>query len=339
MKIIDTKDAVGTVLCHDITKIIPGEFKGVAFKKGHIIKEEDISELLKLGKDHLYVWEKEEGTLHENEAAERIKNHVAGEGLFFGEVKEGKIDFFAKEDGIVSIDVDELLKANSIGEIIISTIHNNTPVKKGEKIAGTRVIPLVIKDEKIKKLEKICNKNFISIKKINPKKVAVITTGNEVFYGRIQDKFGVVIKSKVEEYGCKIISHVFSSDDKEKIKENLYNALESEAELIICTGGMSVDPDDMTPSSIKEIGGELITYGSPVLPGAMLLVAYKNGKTILGLPGCVMYARRTVFDLVLPRILADEKLTFEDIVKYGHGGLCLDCEICHFPHCSFGKGV
>ena len=339
MKIIDTKDAVGTVLCHDITKIIPGEFKGVAFKKGHIIKEEDIPELLKLGKDHLYVWKKEEGTLHENEAAERIKNHVAGEGLFFGEVKEGKIDFFAKEDGIVSIDVDELLKANSIGEIIISTIHNNTPVKKGEKIAGTRVIPLVIKDEKIKKLEKICNKNFISIKKINPKKVAVITTGNEVFYGRIQDKFGVVIKSKVEEYGCKIISRVFSPDDKEKIKENLYNALESEAELIICTGGMSVDPDDMTPSSIKEIGGELITYGSPVLPGAMLLVAYKNGKTILGLPGCVMYARRTVFDLVLPRILADEKLTFEDIVKYGHGGLCLDCEICHFPHCSFGKGV
>lgn len=339
MKIIDTKDAVGTVLCHDITKIIPGEFKGVAFKKGHIIKEEDISELLKLGKDHLYVWEKEEGTLHENEAAERIKNHVAGEGLFFGEVKEGKIDFFAKEDGIVSIDVDELLKANSIGEIIISTIHNNTPVKKGEKIAGTRVIPLVIKDEKIKKLEKICNKNFISIKKINPKKVAVITTGNEVFYGRIPDKFGVVIKSKVEEYGCKIISHVFSLDDKEKIKENLYNALESEAELIICTGGMSVDPDDMTPFSIKEIGGELITYGSPVLPGAMLLVAYKNRKTILGLPGCVMYARRTVFDLVLPRILADEKLTFEDIVKYGHGGLCLDCEICHFPHCSFGKGV
>lgn len=339
MKIIDTKDAVGTVLCHDITKIIPGEFKGVAFKKGHIIKEEDIPELLKLGKDHLYVWEKEEGTLHENEAAERIKNHVAGEGLFFGKVKEGKIDFFAKEDGVVSIDVDELLKANSIGEIIISTIHNNTPVKKGEKIAGTRVIPLVIKDEKIKKLEKICNKNFISIKKINPKKVAVITTGNEVFYGRIQDKFGVVIKSKVEEYGCKIISHVFSPDDKEKIKENLYNALESEAELIICTGGMSVDPDDMTPSSIKEIGGELITYGSPVLPGAMLLVAYKNEKTILGLPGCVMYARRTVFDLVLPRILADEKLTFEDIVKYGHGGLCLDCEICHFPHCSFGKGV
>ncbi len=194
MKIIDTKNAVGHVLCHDITKIVPGEFKGVAFKKGHIIKEEDIPELLKLGKDHLYVWEKSEGTLHENEAAIRIKDHVAGEGLVFGEIKEGKIDFFAAEDGIVSIDVDELLKANSIGEIIISTIHNNTPVKKGEKIAGTRIIPLVIDEKKIERLEEICKKNIISVKKIYPKKTAVITTGSEVFYGRIQDKFGPVIK-------------------------------------------------------------------------------------------------------------------------------------------------
>ncbi len=339
MKVINTKDAVGMVLCHDITKIVPGEFKGAAFKKGHIVREEDIPELLKLGKDHLYVWEKKEGILHENEAAERIKNHIAGDGLVFGEVKEGKIDFFAETDGIVSIDTTELLKANSVGEIIVATIHNNTPVKAGEKIAGTRIIPLVIDEEKIKKLEEVCKKNIISVKKINPKKTAVITTGNEVFYGRIQDKFGPVIKSKVGEYGCEVISQVFSPDDKEIIKENIKKALESEAELIICTGGMSVDPDDMTPASIKEAGGELAAYGSPVLPGAMLLVAYKDGKTILGLPGCVMYARRTVFDLVLPRILADEKLTFEDIAAYGHGGLCLDCEVCHFPHCSFGKGV
>lgn len=339
MKLIETKKAVGTVLCHDITKIVPGEFKGAAFKKGHIVREEDIPELLKLGKDHLFVWEKEEGTLHENEAAERIKNHVGGEGLTFGTVKEGKIDFFAEKDGLVSIDVEELLKANSIGEIIISTIHNNTPVKKGEKIAGTRIIPLVIDEEKIKKLETDCKGQIISVKEINPKKTAVITTGNEVFYGRIEDKFGPVIKSKMGEYGCEVISQVFSPDDKEVIKNNVLKALESEAELVICTGGMSVDPDDMTPAAIKEGGGELVTYGSPVLPGAMLLIAYKNGKTILGLPGCVMYSKRTVFDLILPRVLADQKLTFEDIARYGHGGLCLDCKICHFPHCSFGKGV
>lgn len=339
MKVIDTREAVGTILCHDITKIIPGEFKGVAFKKGHIITEEDIPELLKLGKEHLYVWEKKEGVLHEDEAAERIKNHIGGAGLTFGTAKEGKIDFFAEDDGIVSIDVEELLKANSLGEIIVSTIHNNTPVKKGEKIAGTRIIPLVIDEEKIKKLEEVCREKFVSVKKINPKKVAVIITGSEVFYGRIEDKFAPVIKSKVEEYGCSVVSLAFSPDDKEEIKERLTKALESDAELIICTGGMSVDPDDMTPTSIKEVGGELVTYGSPVLPGAMLLVAYKNEKTILGLPGCVMYSKRTVFDLVLPRILADEKLTFNEIAKYGHGGLCLDCKICHFPHCSFGKGV
>lgn len=337
MKEIRTEDAAGMILCHDITKIVPGEFKGVAFKKGHLIKESDIPELLKLGKDHIYIWEAKEGILHENDAAIRIKDHVSGEGLTFSEIKEGKIDFISDIDGLLKVDIEELLKINSLGEIIIATQHNNTPVKKGEKIAGTRVIPLVIEEEKIKKMEEISNKNIIKIIPILPKKVAIITTGNEVYYGRIQDKFGSILSKKVEEYNCEIISHVFSSDDKTMIKDKLAEALASDAELILCTGGMSVDPDDRTPSAIKEMGGELITYGTPVLPGAMLLLAYHGDKAILGLPGCVMHSKRTVFDLVLPRVLTNEKISFKDIANYGHGGLCLDCGICTFPHCSFGK--
>lgn len=337
MKTIKTVDALGAILCHDITKIVPGDFKGVAFKKGHIVREEDIPELLKLGKDNLYVWEQQEGFLHENDAAIRIKNHTAGKGLVFSDIKEGKIDFIAEETGLLKVDAEELFKINSLREIVIATLQNNTLVKKGTKIAGTRVIPLIINEEKINTMESISKKSFIEVLPLKPKKVAIISTGNEIFYGRITDKFGPILKSKVEEFQCQIVYHTFSSDDKEMIKEKIQEALNSDAELILCTGGMSVDPDDRTPLAIREMGGELITYGSPILPGAMLLLAYHGEKAILGLPGCVMHSKRTAFDLVLPRILAGEKLSFEDIARYGHGGLCLNCPVCTFPHCSFGK--
>ena len=337
MKTVKTIDATGMILCHDITKIVPGEFKGVAFKKGHIITESDIPELLKLGKDNLFVWEHQEGTLHENDAAIRIKDHIAGTGLDFSTIKEGKIDFSAQTDGLLKVNVKELLKINMLGEIIVATLQNNTPVKKGTKVAGTRVIPLVIDETKISLMETSSQKKIISILPIVPKKVAIISTGNEVYYGRIQDKFGPILTEKVKEYGCEVIYHTFSSDDKEMIKDKIKEALLTEAEIILCTGGMSVDPDDRTPLAIKEMGGELITYGAPVLPGAMLLLAYHDDKTILGLPGCVMHSKRTAFDLVLPRILAGDRITFKDIASYGHGGLCLNCPMCTFPHCSFGK--
>lgn len=337
MKKVKVQDSVGMILCHDITQIIPGEFKGRAFKKGHIIREEDIEKLLSCGKDNIYVWEYEEGTLHENEAAERLKDLVCGSGLEFGEIKEGKIDFYASNDGLLKIDKDELLKLNMLGEIIVSTIHNNMPVKKGEKLGGTRVIPLIINEEKIIEAENIIKDKIIEVKEIKGKKVFMITTGNEVYHGRIKDAFGPVVKKKIEAYGGELIDQVILPDDKERITEAVKSALNSGAEMIVCTGGMSVDPDDVTPTAIKESGAELVTYGSPVLPGAMFLLAYHNNIPIVGLPGCVMYSKRTVFDLVLPRILADERLSFRDIAELGHGGMCLDCSICTFPHCSFGK--
>lgn len=337
MKEIRTVESEGMIVCHDITKIVPGEFKGVAFKKGHKIRKEDIEELLKLGKEHIYIWEETEGKIHENDAAIRIKTHIAGANLEFSDIKEGKIDLIAKTDGILKIDVAELFKLNSLGQIIVATQHNNSLVKKGEKVAGTRVIPLVIDAEKIIELEKTVKQGIIKIAPITEKKFGIVTTGNEIFYGRIEDKFGPVLKKKLEEYNCEIVSHSFSPDDKENIKERVKEAIEKGAEIVLCTGGMSVDPDDRTPSAIKELGGELVTYGAPVLPGSMILLSYLKGVAILGLPGCVMYSKKTIFDLVLPRILSDEKLSFEDIAAYGHGGLCLNCEICSFPHCSFGK--
>lgn len=338
MKMIKVQDAVGTILSHDVTQIIPGKFKGRAFKKGHVIREEDIEKLLSIGKEHVYVWEQEDGKLHENDAAIRLSDIIIGEGIAISkEIKEGKIEFFADRDGVLKIDTDSLFKLNSIGEIIVATIHNNTPIKKGEKLGATRVIPLVIDEEKILKAEELIKKKIIWIEEIKPKKCVLVTTGNEVYHGRIKDAFLPVIERKLSYYGSEIVKQVILPDDKERITEEIVKAIEEKTDMVICTGGMSVDPDDVTPTAIKDCGGELVTYGAPVLPGAMFLLAYKDNMPIIGVPSCAMYARRTVLDLVLPRLLADEKLTIDDIVSYGHGGLCLDCKVCTFPHCSFGK--
>lgn len=339
MKQIRIEDSVGCILSHDVTKIVPGEFKGRLFKKGHVIREEDIPKLLDIGKEHIYVWEPKKGQLHENDAAIRVKDLVLGEGCYISEeIKEGKIDFFANTQGIVKINKDLLLKLNLLGEIIVSTIHNNTPVKKGEKIGATRVIPLIIDEKKILEAEKIIKEKIISVEEIKPKKAVLITTGNEVYKGRIKDAFLPVMKEKLEYYGSEIVKQVILPDNKEMITENILKAIEEDkVDMIICTGGMSVDPDDVTPSAIKDCNGEIVTYGAPVLPGAMFLLAYYKNIPILGVPSCAMYSKRTIFDLVLPRILADEKLSFEDIARFGNGGMCLNCEICSFPHCSFGK--
>lgn len=338
MKKISTKDAVGHVLCHDITQIIPGEIKDRAFKKGHVVTKDDIPVLLSLGKDNLFVWENKEGFLHENEAADRLAKMSAGEGIEFSEVKEGKISFIAKYDGILKIDTDVLYGVNELDEIILATRHNNMPVKKGEKLAGTRVIPLIIEESKIIEAENRVKKPFIEVIPYNKLKVGVVTTGNEIYYGRIKDKFGPVIKEKIEKYGSKVIEQRIANDDSNVISKNIQELLDTGVDMIVCTGGMSVDPDDTTPTGIKEVGGEIISYGAPVLPGAMFLISYKGDTPILGLPGCVMYAKTTVFDLVLPRVLIGEKITKKDLALLGHGGLCLECEICTYPACSFGKG-
>ncbi|MGV8981245.1 molybdopterin-binding protein [Clostridium sp.] len=339
MKKIPVKEAVGSVLCHDITQIIPGVVKDIAFKKGHIILEEDIPVLLSIGKENLFVWEKKEGYLHENDAAERLRALTAGNGLTFSEVKEGKINFIAAYDGLLVINTELLLKLNCLGEIILVTLHNNYPIKKGQKVAGTRVIPLVIDEKKIKKAEDLIgDSKIVSIIPYTAMKVGIVTTGSEVYHGRIKDAFGPVIRSKVEEYGCEVLGQVICSDDEEKITEAVETWIDKGCDMVICTGGMSVDPDDVTPAAIIKTGAELITYGSPVLPGAMFLLAYKGDIPILGLPGCVMYSKTTIFDLVLPRILAKEKLSFIDIARYGHGGLCMECDECRYPNCNFGKG-
>ena len=342
MKEIRTEDAVGHILCHDITQIIKDKKKGVLFKKGHIVREEDIPALLSVGKEHLFVWEKKEGILHENEGAGILYKICAGENMHGTDVSEGKIELIADSPGLLKIRRDALNAVNGLGEMMIASRHGDFPVKKGDKIAGTRIIPLVIEKEKMDRaVEAAGEEPIFSVLPFRQKKVGIVTTGSEVKKGLIKDTFTPVLREKLSEYPTEIIGQTLPGDDREQITSDILRFAEEGAGLIIASGGMSVDPDDRTPGAIKDTGAEIITYGAPVLPGAMLLIAYlnMNGRNIpvLGLPGCVMYAKRTVFDLLLPRIMADDPICREEIALLGEGGLCLNCSVCTFPDCGFGK--
>ncbi|MEA4903102.1 molybdopterin-binding protein [Desulfitobacterium sp.] len=340
MEKIRVEDAVGAVLMHDMTQIIPGVSKGPRFRKGHIIQEEDIPVLLSMGKEHIYVWNQVPGLIHENEAAERLAKAVAGPGLAFSETKEGKVNLIAEYDGLLYASEEGILALNSLEYVVLATLHNFRPVKKGDKIAGTRVVPLMVEEKVITDAERIAqefSEPILQVRPLRSYKIGVVTTGSEVYHGRIKDKFGPVLRTKAEKLGSVIIGQSFADDDVSMIQEKIREHIHQGAEMIFVTGGMSVDPDDLTPTAIRGMGADLVTYGAPVLPGAMFLLAYLDGIPVMGLPGCVMYSRTTVFDLVVTRILAGERLTRQDIAKYGHGGLCLECPVCTYPHCSFGK--
>jgi len=377
-KTIPVREAVGTVLAHDITEIRQGEFKGRAFKKGHIVKEEDIEHLLRLGKEHLYVLEIGPDDMHEDEAAYALARALMGEGVeISGEPKEGRINIIAQRDGLLKVNREALLKFNMLGDVMCATLHNNSVVKKGQIVAGTRAIPLVVKRETVERAVEIAEKSrainqgnspssgVIEVKVMRRPRAGIVITGNEVYYGRIKDAFAPIITKKIEAFGGEIVGIYYAPDDVEFIEARLRELLQAGADLLITTGGMSVDPDDVTRFAIRKLGATDITYGSAVLPGAMFLVAYiraveqqssraveeeveKEDITlqhdcstaiipILGIPACGMYHKTTVFDLILPRVLAGERIGRYELAELGHGGLCLNCKECRFPVCPFGK--
>lgn len=339
MKLMKTTEAVGQVLCHDITQIIPGVTKDAVFRKGHIITEEDIPVLLSVGKEHIYIWEKNENILHENEAAEILRDICMGEHMKPSEPKEGKIELTAEIDGLFLADTARLKAVNSLGRMMIATRSSGVPVKKGDKLCGTRIIPLVIEKEAMAKAKEVAGDTpLLQLKPFRPLKYGVVTTGSEVFHGRITDKFTPVIEQKLTAYGCEMVAHEICDDDDKGITAAINKMLADGVEMVVCTGGMSVDPDDRTPLAIRNTGASIVSYGAPVLPGAMFLVSYMpDGRPVCGLPGCVMYAKRTIFDICLPYLLADEPITADYLAGLGNGGLCLNCPVCVWPNCGFGK--
>ncbi len=341
MKLIRTEDAVGCVLCHDITQIIRGVTKDAVFRKGHIVREEDIPVLLSVGKEHLYVWESDENTLHENEAAKVLRDICMGKNMHPTEPKEGKIELIADIDGLFIADIQRLRAVNSLGRMMIATRSSGFPVRAGDKLCGTRIIPLMIEKQAMEQARAAAGEEpILRLLPIKQKKYGVVATGSEISKGIIEDTFTPVIEEKMREYGCTMIACSRPGDDDGAIAASIKDMIGAGAEVVICTGGMSVDPDDRTPLAIRKSGGRVVAYGAPVLPGAMFMLSYnENGIPVCGLPGCVMYARRTIFDIVLPYLLADEPVTAELLSGLGNGGLCLNCKECHYPNCGFGKGA
>jgi len=339
-KTIPVEQAIGMVLPHDITEIRSEEFKGRAFRKGHIIKAEDVERLKSLGKENIYVLELGEDDIHENEAAELMAAALAGPGTSIsGEPVEGKLNIVAAHDGLLKVEVEALYQFNLLGEVMCATLHNNTPVKQGEQLAGTRLIPLVSKRGIVNVAVEIAEKagGILRVAQLKQAKAGLIITGNEVFHGRIKDAFEPVLRQKLEKLGSEVIAVRFAPDNVETIAAEIKACLNAGADLIITSGGMSVDPDDVTRQGIARAGAQKIVYGSPVLPGAMFLVGYIGEIPVLGLPACGMFHKITIFDLILPRVLCGEKITRQDIARLGHGGLCRQCKTCVYPICGFGK--
>ncbi|PKN67744.1 MAG: molybdopterin-binding protein [Deltaproteobacteria bacterium HGW-Deltaproteobacteria-12] len=339
MKQIKVEEAVGTILAHDLTEIIPGVSKGAAFKRGHVVKAEDIPALLRIGKKHLYVFEIDEDQLHEDDAALRIARALCGDNLKWTEPREGKSKIISNTDGLIKINVSTLLRINSIGEIIVSTIKTGMPCRNNQVIAETRIIPLVIARSKMEELESVVFETgpILKVLPYTRRLVGIVVTGSEVYEGLIKDESERFIVPKLKEYGCELVEKIIVTDDYSMIAQAIEKLRNSGCELILTTGGLSVDPDDVTRIGIRESGAEIISYGGPILPGGMFLNARLGDVPVLGLPACVFHSLRTVFDLMLPLILAGEQPSYDDIAAMGHGGLCMKCEVCHFPACSYGR--
>lgn len=336
MKTVRTQDAVGMPLAHDLTQIIPGQYKGARFKKGHIVTEEDVPVMLSMGKENLFVLELGANDVHEEEAGKRIAQAAAGKNIKLNPKGEGKVELNAACRGILRVNKEKLLELIDDDEVMFASIQGNQLVEEGQLVAGTRVIPLYVNENTVLRAESV--QDIVYVEPLTPAKVGIVTTGSEIYHGRIKDKFGDILRRKFGGLGCTVIDQLFADDDDKMIADCISQLKYRGAEFIAVTGGMSVDPDDRTPMGIKNAGVEIVTYGAPVLPGAMFLLGYLDNIPVVGLPGCVMYHGASVFELVVPRLLAGERMGRKDIKMLGHGGLCRGCKTCTYPNCGFGKG-
>ena len=337
MKKINVQDAIGMELCHDITEMNDG-FKGVAFKRGHIIREEDIDHMLRIGKQHIFVWEENAGEIHEDDCARRMAAMAPVEGAHYTEPAEGKVLLFADQRGMFRVNTQLLKKIDSIGDITICTLPDHYPVEVGARLASMRIVPLVTKEEQIIEAERLCAKEpLLRLLPYQHKKIGVIITGSEVYHGRIKDKFEPVVRAKMKQYPSEIVGITICDDDLDMIVNAAKQHLENSADFLIFTGGMSVDPDDLTPTAIRQLGADIITHGVPSQPGNMTLVAYLGDVPILGVPGAAIKLPTTIFDVLLPQVFAGEKITREELINLADGGLCQMCKACHWPNCTFGR--
>ncbi len=337
MKKVNVENAVGMPLCHDITAMRDG-FKGAAFKRGHVITEEDVPKLLDLGKRTVFIWEENAGEIHEEDAALRMAAMAPVDGARYTGPSEGKVLLTADSRGMFRVDTELLNKINSIGDITISTIPDHYPVEPGMRLASMRIVPLVTEERQIIEAEKLCGAGkLLELLPYKFLKAGVIITGSEIFSGRIKDKFEPVVRAKLKNYPSEILGVSICDDDLDMITGAAKKYLEAGADFLIFTGGMSVDPDDLTPTAIRQLGAEIISHGVPSQPGNMTLTAYLGDVAVIGVPGAAISLPTTIFDVLLPQIFTGLKLTKSDLIRLGDGGLCQQCKSCHYPNCTFGR--
>lgn len=340
MRKVKTEEAVGLTLCHDVTEMRDG-FKGAAFKRGHVIRQEDVEKLLDIGKKHIFIWEENADEIHEEECAAMLSEMLAAEGTHYTPVSEGKVVMIADRKGQFRVDTDNLYKLNSIEDITVTSIPDHYPVNPGDKLASMRIVPLVTKKSNMELAKRLCSEHSIfELKPYKELNVGVVITGSEVYSGRIIDKFEPVVRSKMDKYPADILGVKICDDDLDMITGAAKELIDKGADLLIFTGGMSVDPDDLTPTAIRSLGAHIVSHGVPAQPGNMTLVAYGESDkeiTMLGVPGAAIKMPATVFDVLLPQIFTGEPITQEDLIRLGDGGLCHNCESCHFPNCTFGR--
>lgn len=337
---IPVERAVGTRLAHDITEIRPGEYKGPSFRKGHKVERQDLCHLMRLGKRHLYVLNLEENQVHEDDAVTELAAALSGPGVTFGaKPKEGKLQLSAAYSGLLKINTEALVEFNLIPDVMCASLHSNVPVAQGQVVAGTRAVPLIIDRAVLDQAVGLARREspVFSVNAYHRLRVRLIITGNEVYDGLIEDKFEQIVRHKLEALGASLEETVILPDNRQVIADHTRRFLASNTDLIITTGGMSVDPDDVTRLGIRDAGVDELYYGAAVLPGAMGMLAYKQKIPIVGIPACGLYHKTTVFDLLLPRLLAGENPDNRDLARLSVGGLCLDCAVCRYPVCSFGK--
>ena len=337
MKKVRVEDAVGMTLCHDLTEMRDG-FKGPAFKRGHVIAAEDIPHMLDIGKRTVFVWEENAGEIHEEDAALRMAAMAPVPGAHYTAPSEGKVLLVADAPGMLRVDTELLGEINAIGDLTVSTLPDHYPVRSGMRLASMRIVPLVTQEAQIEKAEALCRgKKLLDLLPYKPLKTGIIITGSELYHGRVQDKFEAVARKKLAAYPGEVLGAVLCDDDLEMLVAAARDFLERGADFLIFSGGMSVDPDDLTPSAIRHLGCDVIRHGVPSQPGNMTLIAYLGDRPVLGVPGAAVSLPTTIFDVMLPQIYAGIQFTREDLIRLGNGGLCQLCPACHFPNCTFGR--
>lgn len=325
MKKIPVTEAIGHTLCHDMTAIMEGGFKGVRFHRNHVITEEDIPVLQDMGKNHVFVWEPGVEEVHEEDCARQMAELLCPEGAPFTlkGPAEGKMSLHASCDGLLRVNRDGLLAVNLVPDWTMTSLPDGRPVAEGEACAAWRIIPLVTRRENVHKaLECVREASWLfQLLPYQHLRVGLIITGNEIYHGRIRDAFEPILRSKLEHFPSEVLGVTYCPDSVKEIQEAMEGFRQRGAGLILLTGGMSVDPDDVTPTAIRESGAEVVSRGVPMQPGNMLTLALWDGIFLLGVPGASMHAPLTSLDVMLPRLFARWVPTREEIAGWGLGGL------------------